>query len=66
MALAAFGPQGGQVLNGLILVSILGALGGLVLTLPRLYYGAATQYDRNLFFRSLARVSAKGVPQGAA
>ena len=66
VALAAFGPQGGQVLNGLILVSILGALGGLVMTLPRLYYGAATQYDRNLFFRSLARVSAKGVPQGAA
>ena len=66
VALAAFGPRGGTVLNGLILVSILGALGGLVMTLPRLYYGAAEQYRRNLFFRSLAQVSTKGVPQGAA
>ena len=66
VALAAFGPNGGQVLNGLILVSILGALGGLVMTLPRLYYGAASQYEQSAFFRFLARVSTKGVPQGAA
>ena len=66
VALAAFGPGGGQVLNGLILVSILGALGGLVMTLPRLYYGAACQYEQSAFFRLLARISTKGVPQGAA
>lgn len=65
VALAAFGPRGGQVLNGLILTSILGALGGLVMTLPRLYYGAAVQYEKSAFFRVLARLSTTGVPQGA-
>src|SRR5207247_3827529 len=44
VALAAFGPTGGRLLNVLMLVSILGALGGLVMTLPRLYYAAAEQY----------------------
>ena len=44
VAVAAFGPTGGEVLNALIIVSILGALGGLILTLPRLYYAAAEQY----------------------
>ena len=72
VALAAFGPAGGQVLNGLIMVSILGALGGLVMTLPRLYYAAAAQYAQptaglpsNPFFRALSRVSSKGVPAGS-
>jgi len=73
VALAAFGPTGGQVLNVLIVVSILGALGGLVLTLPRLYYAAAEDYrDRTIghpagrFFRALAWVSARsGVPAGS-
>ena len=65
VALAAFGPGGGQVLNGLILTSILGALGGLVMTLPRLYYGAAIQYERSAFFRVLARLSHDRRPRRA-
>ena len=73
VAVAAFGPTGGQVLNLLIIVSILGALGGLILTLPRLYYAAAEQYRDatagrrvSLFFRALAWVPAKSaVPAGS-
>ena len=73
VALAAFGRTGGQVLNVLIVVSILGALGGLVLTLPRLYYAAAEEYrDRTVghplgrFFRALSWVPARtGVPAGS-
>jgi len=72
VALAAYGPTGGQVLNALMMVSILGALGGLVMTLPRLYYAAASLYAdpgagyrSNSFFRTLSRVSSKGVPAGS-
>jgi amino acid transporter len=72
VALAAFGPAGGQVLNGLMMVSLLGALGGLVMTLPRLFYAAAAQYAQptagrrsNPFFRALSRVSPEGVPAGS-
>ena len=73
VAEAAFGPGGGQVLNVLIIVSILGALGGLILTLPRLYYAAAVPYrdattPRRVshFFRALAWVPAKSaVPAGS-
>jgi basic amino acid/polyamine antiporter, APA family len=73
VAVAAFGPRGGQVLNVLIIFSILGALGGLILTLPRLFYAAAEQYRDataprrvSLFFRALAWVPAKSaVPAGA-
>ena len=72
VASAAFGPKGGQVVNALMMLSILGALGGLVMTLPRLYYAGASQYDRsaaghrpNVFFHALSRVSSKGVPAGS-
>ena len=73
VALAAFGPTRGQVLNVLIIVSILGALGGLVMTLPRLYYAAAVQYrDQTAggrggrFFEALAWVPARSaVPAGS-
>jgi APA family basic amino acid/polyamine antiporter len=73
VAVAAFGPRGGQVLNVLIIVSILGALGGLILTLPRLYYAAAEQYREEAapgrvrhFFRALAWVPARSaVPAGS-
>jgi APA family basic amino acid/polyamine antiporter len=73
VALAAFGRTGGQVLTGLIIVSILGALGGLVMTLPRLYYAAAEEYRDQTeghplgrFFRALAWVPARsGVPAGS-
>jgi amino acid transporter len=73
VARAAFGPIGGQVLNVLIMVSILGALGGVVMTLPRLYYAAAEQYRDattgravSQFFRALAWVPARSaVPAGS-
>jgi APA family basic amino acid/polyamine antiporter len=73
VALAAFGRAGGQVLNVLIVISILGALGGLVMTLPRLYFAAAEQYRDEAgrralggFFRALAWVPARsGVPAGS-
>jgi APA family basic amino acid/polyamine antiporter len=72
VALAAFGPIGGQVLNVLIVISILGALGGLVMTLPRLYYAAAAQYRDETagrapsrLFRALAWVPGRSaVPAG--
>jgi basic amino acid/polyamine antiporter, APA family len=72
-ARAAFGPAGGQVLNVVLMVSILGALGGLVMTLPRLYYAAAEQYRAETagravgrFFDALAWVPARSaVPAGA-
>lgn len=71
VAEAAFGSGGGQVLSALITISILGALGGLVMTLPRLYYGAASQYavpgSRSLaMFRALAWVTPRrSVPAGS-
>jgi basic amino acid/polyamine antiporter, APA family len=72
VALATFGPAGGQLANALIMLSILGALGGLVMTLPRLYYAAAEEYDEATaglwcqpFFRALARVSPRSVPAGS-
>jgi len=73
VALATFGPTGGQVLNALVILSILGALGGLVMTLPRLYYAGAEQYRSategsrlGLFFRVLAWVPARSaVPAGS-
>jgi basic amino acid/polyamine antiporter, APA family len=72
VAVAAFGPMGGQVLNVIIMVSILGALGGLVMTLPRLYYAAAERYRDQAagrgpsLFRALAWVPARSaVPAGS-
>jgi len=73
VAVAAFGPTGGKALNVLIIVSILGALGGLVMTLPRLYYAAAERYRDQAagrrsspFFRALAWVPKRSaVPAGS-
>ena len=73
VAQAAFGPSGGSALNGLIMLSIFGALGGLVMTQPRLFYAMASQYEPaaidprlHAFFRGLSRVSgATAVPMGA-
>jgi basic amino acid/polyamine antiporter, APA family len=73
VALAAFGPAGGTWLNVLILVSIVGALGGLVMSLPRLFFTAAVQYtaespraSSSPLFRALAFVSPRtAVPVGA-
>jgi APA family basic amino acid/polyamine antiporter len=72
VAVATFGKAGGQFLTALMMVSILGALGGLVMTLPRLYYAAASQYAEatagsrfNPFFRALSWISSRSVPAGA-
>jgi APA family basic amino acid/polyamine antiporter len=62
---ATFGPTGGPVLEGLIIVAIAGATGGLVMTVPRLFYTVAaanlTQAlgPLRLFFASLSTVSAR-------
>jgi APA family basic amino acid/polyamine antiporter len=72
VAQAAFGPSGGSALNGLIMLSIFGALGGLVMTLPRLFYTLAAEYTDashglpRRFFSLLATVSPRAaVPTGA-
>ncbi|MGH9315085.1 MAG: APC family permease [Vicinamibacterales bacterium] len=71
VARAAFGPTGGALLNGLIIVSIFGALGGLIMTLPRLYYAAAAQYTAESLgaariFAPLAIVTTRSaVPSGS-
>ncbi|MFQ5791530.1 MAG: APC family permease, partial [Acidobacteriota bacterium] len=73
LALRSFGSLGGQIVNGLIMVSIFGALGGLVMTAPRLIYAAGSQYDEptrgrrgNVVFRGLSLVSSRtAVPAGS-
>lgn len=73
VAEAAFGPVGGTTLSVLMWVSIFGALGGLIMTLPRLFYAASTDYvglaaNTRLapFFRGMAHLSSKrSVPSGA-
>jgi APA family basic amino acid/polyamine antiporter len=72
VATSAFGPRGGPLLSLLMTISIFGALGGLVMTLPRLYYTLAATYaddSRGLprrFFSLLATVSpGAAVPTGA-
>jgi APA family basic amino acid/polyamine antiporter len=69
VAHATFGPTGGMVLNGLMVVSIFGALGGLVMTLPRLFFAAASSLEdgtgRPRFFAWLATVSPAAVPVGS-
>jgi amino acid transporter len=70
----AFGPSGSIFLRILILISVFGALGGLVMTLPRLYFGAASHYEKRIttgnlphsFFRVLSVVSKmRSVPSGS-
>ncbi len=72
VATAAYGPRGGPLLNLLMLVSIFGALGGLVMTLPRLFYTLAAAHIGSSagalrwFFARLGRVSpGTAVPVGA-
>jgi APA family basic amino acid/polyamine antiporter len=47
VAIASFGKLGGEFLNIFIWISIFGALGGLIMTLPRLYYAAASEYQES-------------------
>jgi APA family basic amino acid/polyamine antiporter len=73
VAEAAFGPTGGGALNLLMWISIFGALGGLIMTLPRLFYAAASEYVERAsgtrlapFFRGLSfMANNRGVPAGA-
>ncbi|MEZ5417178.1 MAG: amino acid permease [Vicinamibacterales bacterium] len=73
VARGAFGPSGGAALNALIMLSIFGALGGLVMTQPRLFYAMAERYRAEAsgtamrpLFRLLSHVSgATAVPSGA-
>jgi len=73
VAEAAFGEIGGSALSILMWISIFGALGGLIMTLPRLFYAAASEYvdraEKTLagpVFRTIAHLSpARNVPAGA-
>ncbi len=73
VAKAAFGDIGGTTLNLLMWISIFGALGGLIMTLPRLFYAAAAEYVERAdgtrmgpVFRTIAYLSpANAVPSGA-
>ncbi|MBT8078557.1 MAG: amino acid permease [Gammaproteobacteria bacterium] len=73
VATAAYGNGGGTALNLLMWISIFGALGGLIMTLPRLFYAAASEYVERARetvlsgpVRALAAVSgARAVPSGA-
>jgi amino acid transporter len=73
VAEAAFGETGGFLLSVLMWISIFGALGGLIMTLPRLFYAAASEYTGRAagtrlapFFRGLSYLSdARSVPSGA-
>ncbi|HSF19684.1 MAG TPA: amino acid permease [Vicinamibacteria bacterium] len=64
LATATFGPTGGRLVTGFIMISIFGALGGLVMTAPRLVYAPTAEYARltegrfgNALFRTLSYVS---------
>ena len=61
----SFGPEGGKIIQWVIMISIFGSLGGLMMTLPRLYYGAASHLAPRIsngtvphrFFHALSKIS---------
>jgi len=72
VATAAYGPRGGPVLDVLMMISIFGALGGLVMTLPRLFYAMAADHAGEArgalrwFFTRLGHASPRtAIPSGA-
>lgn len=72
VATAAYGPRGGALLDVLMVVSIVGALGGLVMTLPRLFYTMAAEHADGArgplrwFFMRLGTVAPRtATPNGA-
>ncbi len=73
VAEASFGSMGGNVIQVLIWVSIFGALGGLIMAIPRLYYAtvsdfkvAASKTFLGPFFNALSYLSPKtSVPTGS-
>ena len=50
---ALFGPAGGRVFAGIVIVAILGSMLGLLMALPRVYYAMARD---GVFFKSVASV----------
>jgi APA family basic amino acid/polyamine antiporter len=68
VAQRTFGDSGQKFLSGLMVISIFGALGGFIMTLPRLFFAGASQSlgaSSNFFFRGLATVSKRtAVPYG--
>lgn len=72
MATAAYGATGGPLLNVLMLVSVFGALGGLVMTLPRLFFTLASAHAESArgplrwFFGRLAQLSPRSATPNAA
>ncbi len=74
VARVTFGETGAKLITGLIIISIFGALGGLLMTVPRFYFATGVRYVQrirkghpvNLVLQTLSRVSPKtGVPVGA-
>ncbi|MBK9977033.1 MAG: amino acid permease [Gemmatimonadetes bacterium] len=72
VATSAYGPRGGTFLDVLMMVSIFGALGGLVMTLPRLFYTMADAHVGEArgvlrtFFLLLRRIAPRtATPNGA-
>lgn len=70
----AFGTNGSTFLNGLLMVSILGSMGGLMMTLPRLFYAGSCDFRDQAgaghplrhFYGPLSLVSRKtAVPAGS-
>ncbi len=48
---ALFGPAGGRVFSGVVIVAVLGSLLGLLMALPRVYYAMASD---GVFFKGVA------------
>ncbi|MCP5381126.1 MAG: amino acid permease [Kordiimonadaceae bacterium] len=73
VAEAAFGPIGANVIQVLIWISIFGAIGGLVMSIPRLYYATVSDFTEDAsktfmgpFFKALSYLSPKtSVPSGS-
>ncbi|HEY7161576.1 MAG TPA: amino acid permease [Acidobacteriota bacterium] len=62
-AVNTFGSGGAGYLQAMIIISTLGAMGGLIMTQPRLYFAAAEMYrEKSPLFRMLAGISTTGVP----
>jgi APA family basic amino acid/polyamine antiporter len=60
---ALFGWAGGQVFSGIVIISVLGSLAGVIMSAPRVYYAMARD---GLFFRSIAAVHPRfGTPARA-
>jgi basic amino acid/polyamine antiporter, APA family len=65
-AVNTFGAKGAGYLQAMIIISTLGAMGGLIMTQPRLYFAAAEMYrEQSPLFGLLAGISKTGVPAGS-